>query len=298
MIYIDTIKLPSRETICDYWYSSVYPWNIFFKNEFGWINCKDITIFYGNNGSGKSTLLNLIAERINARRSILLFKDFSYDKFTGQEIHFFDDFVKEINIRTSQDDDFNYIELPKTIKLITSDDIFKKIENRTNHNNKTLNQIADKRDEYTKIKYNSNDFKASSDNYDELVKIIETRRLTKTVYSKVHSDSKEKMQSNGETVLDYFEQAFQNGGIYLLDELKNCLSPIFQLELMKIIQDASRYYDCQFIICSHSPFILGLRDAVIYNMDSRPVIPEEWEKLENVRIYFEFFKSKRDKFEK
>ena len=106
------------------------------------------------------------------------------------------------------------------------------------------------------------------------------------------------MQSNGETALDYFEQAFQNGGIYLLDELKNCLSPIFQLELIKIIQDASRYYNCQFIICSHSPFILGLRDAVIYNMDSRPVIPEEWEKLENVKIYYEFFKSKRDKFEK
>lgn len=298
MIYIDTIKLPSREVICDYWYSSVYPWNIFLKNEFEWINCKDITIFYGNNGSGKSTLLNLIAERINANRSTDLFKDFTYDKITGQEIHFFDDFVKKINIRTSQDDDFRYLELPKTIKLITSDDIFKKIENRTNHNNKTLNQIADKRDEYTKIKYNSNDFKASSDNYDELVRIIETRRLTKTAYSKVHSDSKEKMQSNGETALDYFEQAFKNGGIYLLDEPENCLSPIFQLELMKIIQDASRYYDCQFIICSHSPFILGLRDAVIYNMDSRPVIPEEWEDLENVRIYYEFFKANRDKFEK
>ena len=66
---------------------------------------------------------------------------------------------------------------------------------------------------------------------------------------------------------------------------------------MKIIQDASKYYDCQFIICSHYPFILSLRDAVIYNMDLDPVIPQQWEELENVKIYYEFFKSKKDKFE-
>ena len=297
MIYIDIIKLPSRETICDYWYSTAYPWNIFYKNEFEWVNCKDITIFYGNNGSGKSTLLNLIGDKINANRGTDIFKDFIYDRQTGDEIHFFDDFVKKITIRMSKDDNSNDVKLPKTIKLITSDDIFKKIENRTDHNNKALNQIAMKREEYSKIKYHSDNFKASRDNYDELLKIIESRKLSKTAYSKVHSDSKEKMQSNGETALEYFEQTFKSGGIYLLDEPENCLSPIFQLELMKIIQDASRYYDCQFIICSHSPFILSLRDAVIYNMDLDPVIPQEWEELENVRIYYEFFKSKKDKFE-
>ena len=297
MIYIDTIKLPSRETICDYWYSTAYPWNIFYKNEFEWVNCKDITIFYGNNGSGKSTLLNLIGEKINAYRTTELFKDFIYDRQTGLEIHFFDDFVKEITIRMSKDDLYNNVELPNTIKLITSDDIFKRIENRTDHNNKTLEQIAKKREEYSDIKYNSGVFKASSDNYEDLLRIIETRKLSKTAYSKAHSDTKEKMQSNGETALEYFDKAFQSGGIYLLDEPENCLSPIFQIELMKIIQDASRYYDCQFIICSHSPFILSLKDAVIYNMDLDPVIPEEWEELENVRIYYEFFKSKKDKFE-
>lgn len=298
MRYIETIKLPSRETICNYWYSNTYPWNIFLKNEFEWVNLKDITIFYGNNGSGKSTLLNLIGEKIEAFRTTKVFKDFIYDRITGAEIHFFEDFVKEMSIKMSKDDGGDYLKLPKTIKLITSDDIFKKIENRTDYNNKTLDMIASKRDEYSEIKYNSSDFRANSSNYDDLVKIIDSRRLSKTKFSKKYSVPKEQMQSNGETALDFFDKAFEKGGIYLLDEPENCLSPLFQIELMKIIEEASKYYDCQFIICSHSPLILSLDGACIYNMDLVPVMPQKWEELENVRIYYDFFKIKNGKFEK
>lgn len=297
MLYIDTIKLPSKEIIYDYWYSSIYPWNIFMKNCFEWVICKNITIFYGNNGSGKSTLLNLIGEKIGAKRTTEIFKDYIYEKGTGSEVHFFDDFVNNMNVRLAVDDNNKPIELPKNIRLITSDDIFKKIEIRTNHNNQTLNQIASKRDEYSEIKKSGNGFKANSSNYDELVKILETRRVTKSEYSRAHSDLKEKMSSNGETALEYFKDAFREGGIYLLDEPENCLSPIFQIELMRMIEDAVRYYNCQFIICSHSPIILSLENAIIYNMDMVPVIPQEWEELDNIKIYYEFFKLKKDKFE-
>lgn len=297
MIYIDSIKLPSNNEICDYWYSTVYPWNIFKNNEFEWVNCKDITIFYGNNGSGKSTLLNLIGEKINVNRSTELFKDFIYERDTGIEIHFFDDFVRNMNVRMAFDDNENVMSLPRIRKLITSDDIFKKIDNRTLHNNKTLEQISQKRDEYSEIKYNSRNFKANSSNYDELVKILETRKLTKSAYSRIHSDAKEKMASNGETALEVFKNAFNQGGIYLLDEPENCLSPVFQIELMHIIEEAAKYFDCQFIICSHSPIILSMDNAVIYNLDLTPVMPQKWEELENTRIYYEFFKLNKDKFE-
>ena len=77
MNYIDTIKLPSQEEINRYSAIknySLYPWTIFFQNQFEWVICKDITVFYGNNGSGKSTLINLIAEKINAQRNNELFK--------------------------------------------------------------------------------------------------------------------------------------------------------------------------------------------------------------------------------
>ena len=296
MHYIDSFKLQPKEKLSNYWYGLTYPWNIFIKKDFEWINCKDITIFYGNNGSGKSTILNLIAEKLGAKRTIEIFKDYIYDK-SGEKINFFDDFIKQITIKMVKDDYDNEIDLPETIQLITSDDIFKKIDNLISYNNKILNDITKKRNGYVEIKRNSQEFKATLDNYDELVKIIQTKRLSKTAYSLVDAGHKEKIQSNGETALEFYRQAFKFGGIYLLDEPENCLSPIFQIELMKLIQDASRYQECQFFICTHSPFILSLKDAIIYNMDLEYVISQKWEELENVRIYYDFFKSKKNLFE-
>ena len=96
--------------------------------------------------------------------------------------------------------------------------------------------------------------------------------------------------------MDYYQRVFEDKGIFPLDEPENCLSPIFQIELIKIIEEASRYFECQFFICTHSPFILSLNGAIIYNLDLEPVMPRKWEELENVKIYYEFFKMKEDKF--
>lgn len=96
------------------------------------------------------------------------------------------------------------------------------------------------------------------------------------------------MLSNGETALSISESAFEVGGIYLLDEPENCLSPIYQIELIKLIQDSVRYFDCQFIICTHSSFILSLENALIYNLDTKPVETNKWEELENVKYILIF----------
>lgn len=80
MKYIDTIKFPSFEEVENHMATtnlSLYPWTIFFNNEFEWMNLKDITILYGNNGSGKSTILSLISEKIKAQRFNELFNDIS-----------------------------------------------------------------------------------------------------------------------------------------------------------------------------------------------------------------------------
>lgn len=42
--------------------------------------------------------------------------------------------------------------------------------------------------------------------------------------------------------------------------------------------------------------MLGIDNAMIYNLDKEPVISQKWEELENVRIYFDFFESRKDKF--
>ena len=77
----------------------------------------------------------------------------------------------------------------------------------------------------------------------------------------------------------------------MLDEPENSLAPKFQIDLLKLIVEASRYCDCQFVIATHSPFLLSIPGAKIYNLDLDPVEQCNWYELENVRIYYEFFKN-------
>ena len=59
---------------------------------------------------------------------------------------------------------------------------------------------------------------------------------------------------------------------------------------------AARFYNCQFIISTHSPFLLGLEGAKIYDLDEMPVSVKKWEELDNVKVYYSFFKENKDKF--
>lgn len=106
----------------------------------------------------------------------------------------------------------------------------------------------------------------------------------------------ERTYSNGENGFKYFTDAIQPGGLYLLDEPENSLSAEMQLELVHFLHGMARFYDCQFILSSHSPFILSLPHAKIYDMDAEPITTCRWTELPNVRIYHEFFQSHQSEF--
>ena len=82
--------------------------------------------------------------------------------------------------------------------------------------------------------------------------------------------------SNGESAFLYFTREIQEGGLYLLDEPENSLSARLQLELARFLEDSARFYRCQFVIATHSPFRLALRGAKIYDLDQDPVEPCRW----------------------
>jgi predicted ATPase len=103
--------------------------------------------------------------------------------------------------------------------------------------------------------------------------------------------------SNGENGFRYFVDAIQPGGLYLLDEPENSLSPEMQLQLTQYLLSMARFYQCQFVIATHSPFILSIPFAKIYNMDEMPVKTCKWTEYDNVRVYYEFFKQHSDEFE-
>lgn len=69
-----------------------------------------------------------------------------------------------------------------------------------------------------------------------------------------------------------------------------------QSKLKKVLETKSRYCGCQLIIATHSPFLLALKGAKIYNLDTCPVTINEWWKLENTKEYFDFFYQHRALF--
>ena len=103
--------------------------------------------------------------------------------------------------------------------------------------------------------------------------------------------------SNGETSMQYFDENIRPDGFYLLDEPEVSLSPENQVRLADKLNEMARLLNCQFILATHSPFMLGTLDAKIYNLDSKDYRVEDWTELENVRYFYEFFKEHDREFE-
>lgn len=51
------------------------------------------------------------------------------------------------------------------------------------------------------------------------------------------------------------------------------------------------------IIATHSPFLLALEGAKIYDLDSLNGDVKAWNELDNIRLYYEFFKEHEQEFD-
>lgn len=54
----------------------------------------------------------------------------------------------------------------------------------------------------------------------------------------------------------------------------------------------ARYNNSQIIMATHSPFLLGIESAKIYNLDLDPVAVSKFEELEAIKYYYDFFAEK------
>lgn len=259
------------------YFHNQYPFRIFADKKLEKIDFTNITILYGGNGSGKSTILNIIAEKLNAKGL----------NFTGGEM--FQTYVDYCKHETS-------LEIPDEVKIIKSDDVFDYIYNVKRINNRGFNQREALLKEYFECKKTSirdiNDYQSIKNEVDSKrlgpSGFIRGRMLDKDVFE----------QSNGESALIYFISEIKDNGIYLLDEPENSMSASMQLKLTKFLEESARFFNCQFIIATHSPFILGMNGATIYDLDSVPVSTKKWWELENMKIYYNFFKDNSEKFDK
>lgn len=258
-------------------YDSFYPFKILSKNQFERIDFNTITILYGGNGSGKSTALNIIAEKTNINR------DSIYNKS-----NFYNDYVNMCEM------DIEY-EIPKKSRIITSDDVFDYMLNVRNINSGIDNKREKIFEEYLDNKYSKFQMKSIEDLH-ILRKVNEARSKTQSKYVRHNLIDNVREYSNGENAFRYFISNIEENGLYILDEPENSLSPKRQIELVKFIEDHARYLNCQFIIATHSPFMLSIRGAKIYDLDENPVDIKRWTELENVREYYDFFKEHENEF--
>lgn len=284
MIYLNSFKFVDGDREYNFildekrtCYDSFYPFKILSKNQFERIDFNTITILYGGNGSGKSTALNIIAEKINIER------DSIYNKS-----NFYSGYVNMCEV------DIEY-EIPKKSRIITSDDVFDYMLNVRNINEGIDNKREKIFEEYLDNKYSSFQMRSIED-YDKLRKVNEARSKTQSKYIRHNLMDNIREYSNGENGFRYFISKIEENGLYILDEPENSLSPKRQIELVKFIEDHSRYLNCQFIIATHSPFILSIRGAKIYDLDENPVDIKRWTELENVREYYDFFKEHENEF--
>ena len=132
--------------------------------------------------------------------------------------------------------------------------------------------------------------------YDQLKKVNETRRKTQTQFVKSELMNNVRELSNGESAFKYFTEKIEGNGLYILDEPENSLSPKCQIELKQFIEDSVRFFGCQFIVSTHSPFLLAMPGTKIYDLDETPAAIKKWTELENVRMYREFFKLNDNEF--
>ena len=219
------------------------------------IALNNVTIFVGDNGSGKSSLLEAIAYKIN--------------------LPLIGGFIKANN-RTG----FEAAELLQPYlnidwKRQTSKGFFFRAEDFSDFINsveRDKNKIA-------------NDLRELKGVVDD--SIIE--RMSESMNFSLYEMRKkygENMQafSHGEAYLKILQTRIGDKGIFLLDEPEAALSPLKQLSLIALILEIVKHKNAQFIIATHSPILMGIPGASLYEIQEDSMKMVEYKETDHYRI--------------
>ncbi len=269
------------------WIDSSYPCGIFMRKGLEQIRFGRLTLFYGGNGSGKSTLINLIGKRLGLQRSA---------PFNGGPI--FEAYAKKCRYALETGEDGHRVKLPPHSRVITSDDVFDYMLSARTYNADTQEMSRQAGEDWLRTKYRESLQFHGMQDLEKLRDQLHSRSASKRRYVQDKLGKQIPMGSNGETALEFFRLTLQDDTLYCLDEPENSLSAKMQIRLAKMLVDMARGCGCQFVIATHSPFLLAMRGASVYDLDADPVEERNWWELENVRVYYDFFHENASLFER
>lgn len=266
---------------------NAYPCGIFGQMELRSLIFSRITILYGGNGSGKSTLLNLIARRLGLART---------SPHNSGEL--FDAYASMCGYSMGCDDEGYDHRIPNGSRIVTSDDVFDYMLAARSNNSEIVESVDLGKAKYAELKFGDTIRFTGIDDYEEhrLQVLSRSKSVSRRKFIKETIGSEVRLYSNGETALNYFDEKLKNDTLYCLDEPENSMAPGMQLELAKKLEQLARHCGCQLIIATHSPFLLAMGGARIYDLDARPAAVKNWWELENTRTYFDFFDKHRELF--
>ena len=190
--------------------------------------------------------------------------------------------------------------VPAESRILTSEDVFDKtlgIRGRNREIDRAREEVAR---EWRKLRYEEAPVRLDTSDAAGYEKFKRQREMRKKSMSKVIREEvgfDVKTGSNGENAFEFFLEKVRGGALYLLDEPENSLSAKWQAKLATYLEGMARFEGCQFVIATHSPFLLGIRGAKIYDLDTAGVPVRKWTELENVREFFGFFKEREEEFE-
>lgn len=222
-----------------------------------------ITVLVGENGSGKSTLLQAIAyynNSINVSRENMESSYYNSIKDLSKKMKIIYSLKTRKGFFFSGEEFITYINNLKEMKDNLESDLLEMEE----------------------------EFKNKSD----YVKNLALGPIRSQLYElETKYDGQLRKKSHGEGFLTFFKSRMHQKGIYLLDEPETPLSASNQYQLLVLITDLVKN-GSQVIIATHSPILMALKDAVIYNFSEKSIDRILYDDIESVVFTKHFLNNK------
>ena len=307
MIYLEKFIFPDLENDTlmynhpkgSFYDEQSYPFHL--TSEIGlWsLDFEPITILYGGNGSGKSTIINVISEKLCANRQSMFNSGPYFQEYVDKCQYISSKHLAGETLYDGHREPQKY-DISKITTVLTSDDIFHRMLELRLENDKKLHKSYFLRDDFYSHESLPRHINLETGyNVERFSRGVEIRKAKS--FNKYLLDKVGKMDrgfSNGETALMKLSELLEKPGLYLLDEPENSMSCEFQMKLASMILYLARYGNCQFLISTHSPFVLSMENAKIYNLDHNPVDICKWWELDNMKHYFNLFNNAKEHFSK